>query len=77
MAGMPVKWKLKEFLVAHDITVYRFWRASGMAKGTAYRLANGQTSNLNTVTLDATMKALRELTGEIIDFNEILEWTEI
>ena len=47
-----------------------------MAKGTAYRLANGDTRNLSTDTLDATIRALRDLTGEVIEPNDIIEWTE-
>lgn len=73
---MPVYWKLKEYLRAHGFSAYQFWQASGLAKGTAYRLVNGQTTTVNTATLDAAMRALRRLTGRTIEMDEILEWAE-
>ena len=76
MATMPVRWKVKEYLEAHEITPYRFWIESGLAKGTAYRLVNGDTNNLNTDTLDATVKALRTLTGESVSISDLLEYQE-
>ena len=76
MATMPVRWKVKEYLQARDITPYRFWIESGLAKGTAYRLVNGNTHNLNTDTLDATIKALRTLTGESVSVSDLLEYQE-
>ena len=76
MMTMPVRWKLKQYLESYNITVYRFWKASGIAKGTAYRLANGDTRNLSADTLDATIRALRDLTGEVVEPNDIIEWTE-
>jgi predicted transcriptional regulator len=76
MAAMPVKWKVKEYLQAHNLTPYRFWLESGLAKGTAYRLVNGVTNNLNNTTLDATIRALRSLTGEPVTITDVLEYHE-
>ncbi len=76
MLVMPVRWKVKEFLNAHDLTTYRFWLESGLAKGTAYRLINGDTQNLNAATLDATIRALRSLTGEHVNIMDVLEYLE-
>jgi hypothetical protein len=76
MLSMPVRWKVKEYLAAHGVTPYRFWLESGLAKGTAYRLVNGDTQNLNAATLDATIKALRTLTGKRVDIPDVLEYRE-
>lgn len=76
MHSMPVRWKVKDLLLRHDITTYRFWMESGLAKGTAYRLINGDTVNLNADTLDATIRALRRLTGESVSVADLLEYIE-
>jgi DNA-binding Xre family transcriptional regulator len=76
MAAMPIKWKVKEYLQAHNITPYRFWKESGLANRTAYRLVNGKTHNLNTETLDAALKALRSLTGKPVSVADLLEYEE-
>jgi DNA-binding Xre family transcriptional regulator len=76
MTVMPVRWKVKEFLQAHNITPYRFMKESGLAQGTAYRLVNGDTRNLNADTLDAAIRALRTLTGAHVSFSDLLEYEE-
>ena len=74
MSVMPVKWKVKELLEAHDVTPYRFWKESGLANRTAYRLVNGETTTVNTDTLDATVKAIRTLTGKPVAIADLLEY---
>lgn len=76
MIRMPVTWKVKELLEVHDITPYRFWKESGLANRTAYRLVNGETTTVNTDTLDATIKTLRTLTGKHVDIADLLEYHE-
>ena len=76
MTQMPVKWKVKQFLDVNGLTPYRLMKASGLAQGTVYRLVNGDTQNLNASTLDATIKALRTLTGKTVDINDVLEYQE-
>lgn len=76
MAVMPVKWKIKELLKEHDLTAYRFWKESGLANRTAYRLVNGETTTVNTDTLDATIRALRSLTGQAVSVSDLLEYQE-
>jgi DNA-binding Xre family transcriptional regulator len=73
---MPVRWKVKQFLGAHSLTPYRLMKESGLAQGTVYRLVNGDTQNLNASTLDATIKALRTLTGKRVDIPDVLEYRE-
>ncbi len=76
MQTMPVRWKVKQFLEAHRLTPYRLMKESGLAQGTVYRLVNGDTQNLNASTLDATIKALRTLTGKRVDIPDVLEYRE-
>ncbi len=71
---MPVQWKIKELLEQHNITTYRFMKASGLAKGTAYRLANGKTEIVNVHTLDVAIETLRELTGKPIDIKDVCKY---
>ena len=74
MTQMPVRWKVKQFLDAHQLTPYRLMKESGLAQGTVYRLVNGDTQNLNATTLDATIRALRTLTGNEVDITDVLEY---
>lgn len=76
MTQMPVKWKVKQYLTAHNLSAYRLEKESGLAHGTVYRLVNGSTINLNAATLDATIKALRKLTGKHVGILDVLEYQE-
>lgn len=76
MQIVPVRWKVKQYLEAHNLTPYRLMKESGLAQGTVYRLVNGDTQNLNASTLDATIKALRTLTDEPVDIPDVLEYRE-
>ncbi len=76
MALMPIKWKLKELLDTHDLTPYRLMKESGLAQGTIYRIVNGEANGVDTATLDATIRALRELTGQQINVADLLEYQE-
>jgi len=73
---MPVRWKLRPILEAHGITPYRLMRESGLAQGTVYRLVKGDTSTVNTDTLDRVMVTLRRLTDEHVEITDLLEYTE-
>ncbi len=76
MTQMPVKWKVKQYLAAHNLSAYRLEKESGLAHGTVYRLVNGSTVNLNAATLDATINALRKLTGKHVGISDVLEYQE-
>ena len=76
MQHMPVRWKIKELLEEHGLTPYRFWQESGLANRTAYRLVNGETTTVNTETLDAAIRTLRKLTGRAVDIPDVLEYQE-
>ena len=73
---MPVRWKVYDILEAHDISVYRLMKESGLAQGTVYRLVKGDTSTVNAETLDRVMTTLRRLTGQQLQISDLLEYDE-
>ena len=73
---MPVRWKVYEILEAHDISIYRLMKESGLAQGTVYRLVKGDTSTVNAETLDRVMTTLRRLTGQQLQISDLLEYDE-
>jgi DNA-binding Xre family transcriptional regulator len=73
---VPVRWKVYDILEAHDISVYRLMKESGLAQGTVYRLVKGDTSTVNAETLDRVMTTLRRLTGKQLQISDLLEYDE-
>jgi DNA-binding Xre family transcriptional regulator len=73
---VPVRWKVYDILEAHDISVYRLMKESGLAQGTVYRLVKGDTSTVNAETLDRVMTTLRRLTGQQLQISDLLEYDE-
>ena len=73
---VPVRWKVYQILEAHDISVYRLMKESGLAQGTVYRLVKGDTSTVNAETLDRVMTTLRRLTGKRLEISDLLEYDE-
>lgn len=79
MTTMPIRWKVNEVLDQNGITTYKFWKESGLNKRTAYRLADPEADNtvsINGDTIDATMKALKSLTGKSFLIQDLLEYQE-
>ncbi len=74
MAAMPIRWKTSDFLKANNISGYRFWKESGLPKRSAYRIVNGDARNFNADTLDATIRALRGITGKQVGVADLLEY---
>lgn len=71
-----MRWKVYDILEAHDISVYRLMKESGLAQGTVYRLVKGDTSTVNAETLDRVMTTLRRLTGQQLQISDLLEYDE-
>ena len=74
MTLMPVRWKVREYLQAHNITPYRLMKTSGLSQGTAYRLAHNSFNSVNAEIIDSVIRALRELTGEDVQVSDLLEY---
>jgi DNA-binding Xre family transcriptional regulator len=62
MLQMPIHWKVKPILERYKITNYRFWQDSGLARQTAYDIAEGKHRALDTRVIDKLIPYLRELT---------------
>lgn len=67
-----VKWRLKEFLVRHNISVYELVRRSGLAPNTVYSASRGEQDQVRLSTIAGLLKGLRELLGRDVDLTEIL-----
>lgn len=63
MQHMPIYWKVKPLLEKHKISNYRFWQDSGLARQTAYDIADGKHEALDTRVIDKLIPYLRDLTG--------------
>jgi DNA-binding Xre family transcriptional regulator len=63
MQNMPIYWKVKPLLEKHKVSNYRFWQDSGLARQTAYDIADGKHEALDTRVIDKLIPYLRELTG--------------
>jgi DNA-binding Xre family transcriptional regulator len=77
VAHMPVRWKVQSLLRLHGLSTYRLWKESGLAMGTVYRLARGETTSLNVETLDRVMEALLRLTGKPVALGDLLEYESL
>ena len=64
MLTVAIRWKIQEYLEQHGITAYRLMKHSGLTQGTVYRLANNEIGGLNSDTLNAVMRSLRELADD-------------
>lgn len=74
-----VIWKLPEVLKEHQISVYRLertmvTRGTPMSPATAYRWAKELPQSINIANLKGVIEALRELTGEDIRLEHLLEY---
>ena len=70
-----VKWKLKEYLDRHELSVYALTKTSDLSPNTVYTIARGDTNQVKLETLAGLFKGLRKLTGEEVSFEDVLEHT--
>lgn len=71
-----VRWKLKDFLDAHNLSAYQLVdKAHGRLSRTGvYRLTDSDVSGVRFESLAAIIPALRELTGEEVEVGDLLEY---
>ncbi len=75
MHRMPLKWKVKPILDSHEVTPYRLWKDSGIARATAYAIANDEHSALDAGVIEKLVPYLRGLTGdEGLQIGDIVEY---
>jgi DNA-binding Xre family transcriptional regulator len=68
-----VTWKLKQLLEQHNITPYRLWRESGLARQTVYTLAHNKGDRVDLGTLGAVLLTLEKLLGRRMVLDDVLE----
>lgn len=77
MSTMPIKWKVRELLEAHDATPYRFWKDSGLSRDVAYAIANGNHQALDLGVIEKALPYLRSLSGnDALQIGDIVEYRE-
>jgi Cro/C1-type HTH DNA-binding domain len=77
MKNMPVIWKVKNVLNAHNITPYRLMIESGLSRTIVYAIANNQHNALDTGVMDKLIPALRKLTGKKhLQVGDVVEWVD-
>lgn len=76
---MPTRWKLKEFLADHDITVYKLAQETDkkISRNSLYNLTGyPPPTRIAINTFDVLIPALRKLTGEKVVISDIMPYEE-
>jgi hypothetical protein len=74
---MPTRWKLREFLEAHNITPYRLAQetAGQLGMKSIYNLVKEPPPDrLRIRTFDVLIPALERLTGEAVQVSDLLDY---
>ncbi len=73
---MATRWKLKEFLSEHNISVYELAKHTKgrLSRNGLYKLVNKSPEQLRIATLDTLIPVLGQLTGKDVGLSDILEW---
>lgn len=74
---MPTRWKLKEFLDDHSITVYALAQKTEgkLSRNALYHLAS-RPKGIQFETLDVLVPILSEMTGKKLTVADLLEYDE-
>jgi DNA-binding Xre family transcriptional regulator len=74
---ITVRWKLKEYLEAHNLTAYQLWKASGLSKTGVYNLVTPKglerATGVEFGTLAKLISGLEKLTGRCVSLDDLLE----
>lgn len=72
-----MRWKLREYLEANNLTVYQLWKASGLTKTGVYNLTTpkGQerAKGVEFATLGKLIQGLEKLTHKRVSLDDVLE----
>jgi DNA-binding Xre family transcriptional regulator len=68
-----VRWKIRQLLEQHNITPYRLWKDSGLARQTVYTLAHDKGDRVDLGTLGAVLHTLEKLIGKPVRLDDVLE----
>jgi DNA-binding Xre family transcriptional regulator len=70
---VTVKWRIRAFLDANNITPYRLWKESGLARQTVYTLAHDRGDRVDLGTLGAVLSTLEKLVSRPVELADVLE----
>jgi DNA-binding Xre family transcriptional regulator len=70
---VTVKWKVRTFLDANNITPYRLWKDSGLARQTVYTLSHDKGERVDLGTLGVILATLGKLTQRPVELSDVLE----
>lgn len=70
-----VRWKLNDYLEAHEISVYTLIQASQLSPNTVYDIARGKSKQARLETLGALLSGLRAVTKGPVELTDVLEYT--
>jgi len=71
---MEIAWKLREYLDTHNLTPLTVETRAGLGRNSIYRLMRGTgPERLDRSTLARLIGTLRDLTGELVTPNDLLE----
>jgi DNA-binding Xre family transcriptional regulator len=68
-----MKWKMSQFLKAHNITAYRLQKESGISPPTVYGIARDKGERIDMNTFNRLIITLERLTGKTIVTDDLLE----
>lgn len=71
-----IRWKLKEFLHDHNLTVYKLTKAAEgrLSSNHIYILARGTTKTVELETLNVLIETLQDLTNKPVNVADLLEY---
>ena len=68
-----LKWKLKDYLTRHNLSVYALTQTADVAPNTVYALARGEHERISLDVFDKVLAGLERLTGEPVGVADLLE----
>lgn len=68
-----MKWKLKSYLDAYDLTPHQLALEAKLSVNTIYPMARGKAERVSLQTLDRVIDTLDHLTGERVSLCDLLE----
>ena len=70
-----IRLRLNALLLERNMTAYQLWKASGLAKNTAYAMARSAPRNqLDLPTLERAMQAIAAQSGCPVQLEDVLEF---
>lgn len=72
-----VRWKVKEFLDERGLSAYKLTKRTELSPNAVYGITRGETNQVRLDTLAGLLSGLRDLTGEPVSLEDVLEVVEV